>query len=113
MSDTKTINQMDAINALLAQLRQWKHNGAHEINFGALASSDLVPDGVTVGELIDVATESTWTESGFSPLWIAAINGVLSDRDTGIKIVDIDQALWDEFIGPMCDEIEDNPERYQ
>jgi len=47
------------------------------------------------------------TPNGYDPHWIAAINGVLSDRDSGVRITDLNDELWERFIGPMCDAIED------
>jgi len=49
----------------------------------------------------------THTDNGYDPRWIEAINGVLEDRETGQEITDITEQLWDDFIGPMIDAIED------
>lgn len=50
------------------------------------------------------------TPNGYDRRWIDAINTILSDRETGIEITDINDTLWDEFIGPMCDTIEAHPD---
>jgi hypothetical protein len=50
---------------------------------------------------------STHTPNGYDPRWVEAINGVLEDRDSDIRIVDLDDDFWNEFIGPMVDAIED------
>lgn len=47
------------------------------------------------------------TPNGYDPAWVSAINGALADRETGIEITDVSGELWDEFIGPMLDAIED------
>lgn len=47
------------------------------------------------------------TPNGFDQLWIEAINTVLGERETPVRIKDLDPALWDAFIGPMIDAIED------
>jgi hypothetical protein len=50
------------------------------------------------------------TPNGFDPTLIEAINTVLRDRETGIKITDLNQELWDKYIGPLCDELEGHRE---
>lgn len=48
------------------------------------------------------------TPNGYDRRWIDAINVVLADRKTSTKrIEDIDDALWERFVGPMIDSIED------
>ena len=47
------------------------------------------------------------TPNGYDPLWVQAINHVLEDRESNVRITDIDELLWDRFIGPMVDSIED------
>lgn len=62
-------------------------------------------------------TGNLTTPNGFDRLWIEAINVVLEDREStltdaggtptaGMRLVDLDQDLWDRFIGPLCDHIE-------
>lgn len=52
--------------------------------------------------------EETHTPNGWDPLWVEAINHVLQDRGvTNIQITDISDKVWDRFIGPMIDAIED------
>jgi len=46
------------------------------------------------------------TPNGYDPAWITAINHALEDRDAGAEISDIDDGIWDKFIGPMLDDIE-------
>jgi hypothetical protein len=49
------------------------------------------------------------TQNGYDQRWVAAINAVLSDRESehpGVE--DIDEELWDRFILPMIDAIEDD-----
>src|SRR5262249_6668505 len=46
------------------------------------------------------------TSNGYDTRWIDAINGVLEDRDGGLRIADLTEDLWNEFIGPMIDAIE-------
>ncbi len=48
-----------------------------------------------------------WTPSGYDNLWVFAINGVLEDRGTSVRVSDLNAAFWDTFIGPMIDRIED------
>jgi hypothetical protein len=50
------------------------------------------------------------TPNGYDARWIACINQVLEDRESPVTD-DISEDLWDEFIGPMIDEIE-NQERF-
>lgn len=51
------------------------------------------------------------TPNGYDPKWVKAINGVLEDRDSPVRIADIDDGLWERYIGPMVDEIEQRGER--
>jgi hypothetical protein len=48
-----------------------------------------------------------WTSLGYDNLWVFAINGVLEDRGTSVRIDDLNGEFWDRFIGPMIDRIED------
>lgn len=48
-----------------------------------------------------------WTPNGYDPKWIEAINGVMEDRDVDARITDLTDDLWNRFIGPLCDAIED------
>jgi len=51
------------------------------------------------------------TPNGYDPLWVRAINHVLEDRESPIRIDDVTEAQWEEFIGPLVDAIENtNPE---
>lgn len=50
------------------------------------------------------------TNNGFDPRWISAINGVLADREVNLTVSDISHGLWDSFIGPMIDHIEQTAE---
>lgn len=47
------------------------------------------------------------TPNSFDPLWVSCINQILSDRGCDERIMDIAPEMWDRFIGPMCDAIED------
>lgn len=48
------------------------------------------------------------TPNGYDQRWIDAINVVLDDRGREYPpITDINDALWDKFLGPMVDAIED------
>ncbi len=50
------------------------------------------------------------TSNGFSPLWIEAINQVLEDREeSDIRVADLDYDIWEKFLGPLIDFVEDNP----
>jgi len=46
------------------------------------------------------------TPNGYDPRWVGAINGVLEDRESDVRITDLTEDLWDEFLGPMIDAIE-------
>jgi hypothetical protein len=48
------------------------------------------------------------TANGYDCRWVEAINHVLESRETGIQIDDIDEEIWDSFLGPMIDAIEDS-----
>ena len=51
------------------------------------------------------------TSNGYDDAWVSAINGVMEDRGAKVRIVDLDDALWERFIGPLCDAIEDTEGR--
>jgi hypothetical protein len=57
-----------------------------------------------------MATENTYdrlpTENGYDKCWIKAINTVLEERESEVRITDITDAFWHQYIGPMIDEIE-------
>jgi hypothetical protein len=60
----------------------------------------------SIGHQIIVAQPSH-TQNGYDPAWLVPINNVLEDRGTGTVITDITDELWEKFIGPMVDAIED------
>jgi hypothetical protein len=47
------------------------------------------------------------TDNGYDQCWVEAINGVLKERDATVRIVDLDDAFWERFIGPLVDAIDD------
>ena len=47
------------------------------------------------------------TPNGFDPSWIEAINGVLEDRESDVRIKDLDDVIWERWVGPLVDTIED------
>ena len=47
------------------------------------------------------------TRNGFDPRWLECINQVLQDRGSEVRVKDLDPFMWDEFLGPMCDAIEE------
>lgn len=49
----------------------------------------------------------TSTPNGFDERWVDCINEVLRGRECAFEIKDLDPILWDQFIGPMCDALED------
>jgi hypothetical protein len=49
----------------------------------------------------------TSTPNGFDERWIDCINEVLGGRESDIQIKDLEPLLYDRFIGPMCDALED------
>lgn len=53
---------------------------------------------------------STHTPNGYDPRWIAPINDAIRDRqdESSASIEDLTDELWEEFIGPMLDRIEEN-----
>lgn len=53
-------------------------------------------------------SESNHTPNGYDPLWVKAINNVLEDRESDVRIDDIDEAVWDEYIGPLVDSFDDD-----
>lgn len=55
-----------------------------------------------------IAESQKHTPNGFDPRWVDAINGALADRDVESRVFDLDDELWERFIGPMLDAIEDN-----
>jgi hypothetical protein len=57
-------------------------------------------------------TPAVCTPNGYDPCWVTAINGALADRETQVRITDLDDDLWDRFVGPMIDAI-DQEERPQ
>lgn len=57
----------------------------------------------------DTQVEGTTTPFGYDPLWIEAINGVLDDREIPhIRVRDLNDEIWERFIGPMIDAIEES-----
>ena len=57
------------------------------------------------GPRVDAARARTHT-NGYDPM-LVAINGVLQDRECDLRITDITDELWEQFIGPMIDAIQD------
>lgn len=49
----------------------------------------------------------TSTPNGFDERWIDCINAVLQDRESSVQLKDLNPLLWDQFIGPMCDALQD------
>jgi len=47
------------------------------------------------------------TANGYDNAWVEAINNVLNDRESKVRIRDLDDAFWERFIGPAIDAIED------
>jgi len=53
--------------------------------------------------------EQLHTPFGYDPRWVDAINGVLADRDMAhIVVKDLNEEIWDRFIGPLVDAIEES-----
>lgn len=50
--------------------------------------------------------QELWTPNGFDPRWVELINGALADREVEIRITDLSPRMWDEYIGPLLDAIE-------
>jgi len=46
------------------------------------------------------------TPNGYDKRWVDAINGVMADREVDVRIADLTDEMWDAFIGPMCDAVE-------
>lgn len=57
-------------------------------------------------ERIRVSLGEPRTPNGYDPGWVECINNVLAEREAGIRITDVDDDLWETFIGPMVDAIE-------
>ncbi len=49
------------------------------------------------------------TPNGVRLMWIVAINQVLEDRESDSRITDLDDDIWEKFLGPLIDFCEDNP----
>lgn len=47
------------------------------------------------------------TPNGFDQRWIDAINNVLEDRGSDLRIEDLMPRAWDLFLGPLVDAVED------
>jgi hypothetical protein len=47
------------------------------------------------------------TPNGFDPLWVQAINRVLEDRGSALRATDLDDRLWQRYLGPLIDAFED------
>lgn len=52
-------------------------------------------------------TQSQSTPNGYDPRWIEAINSVMESRDSEVRLADLNDDLWDNFLGPLCDAVED------
>lgn len=50
----------------------------------------------------------TGTPNGFDRHWVEAINQVFRDREINIVITDLHPTLWDNYISPMADAIEES-----
>jgi hypothetical protein len=46
------------------------------------------------------------TRSGYDRRFVDAINGVLEDRDSGVRINDLNDQLWERHIGPLVTAVE-------
>lgn len=46
------------------------------------------------------------TPNGYDLAWVSAINGVMEDRETNVRVADLDDHVWERFIGPLCDAYE-------
>lgn len=46
------------------------------------------------------------TKEGYDRRWVHAINGVLEDRESEVRISDLDDWLWERYLGPLVDEVE-------
>jgi hypothetical protein len=49
------------------------------------------------------------TPNGIGRIWIEAINQVLEARESDIRIADLDDDIWEKFLGPLIDFCEGNP----
>jgi hypothetical protein len=47
------------------------------------------------------------TSDGFDPLWLVVINRVLEERGSALCASDLDDSLWERFLGPLIDAFED------
>ncbi|RKQ90522.1 hypothetical protein C8N24_0327 [Solirubrobacter pauli] len=47
------------------------------------------------------------TVNGYDPLWLIAINRVLEERGSDVRVADLDESLWTRFLGPLIDTLED------
>jgi len=52
------------------------------------------------------ATPRRHTPNGFDPRWVDAINDALEDRDSTLRAVDLDDGVWERFLGPLIDSYE-------
>jgi len=54
----------------------------------------------------DDATSATNTPNGYDPRWVDAINAALEDRGSSLRAVDLDDQIWERFLGPLVDAYE-------
>jgi hypothetical protein len=47
------------------------------------------------------------TPNGFDHLWLLALNRVLADRGSNLRVEDLDDHLWGRYLGPLVDALED------
>lgn len=46
------------------------------------------------------------TPNGYDSRWVDAINNALAHRDSSTRLRDIDDYLWELFLGPLCDAVD-------
>lgn len=54
----------------------------------------------------EVAKINHTTPNGYDQRWVAAINQTLKDRGHDYSIEDINDQMWNDYIGPLLDQIE-------
>jgi hypothetical protein len=107
-----TITEASAVNTVLDHLTGAKYVPHDKLREAAAALANgahkKLMAGWTGESIAATLDETQHTANGYDPRWVAAINGVLADRESDVRAIDLDDAVWEQFVGPLCDVYEDD-----
>jgi hypothetical protein len=76
---------------------------------GDIAAAAQVARDVLSAIVTDAEEAAGRTPHGFDRRWLAPINGALADRGAAAQVDDLDDDLWDRYLGPLLDALEERP----